>query len=116
MRQRIMINPNMTRTKYRNSITISHSPPTKMCFRASHHSITSWYTIMNMKSMNDNISNILNRNARSIRDMHIRSSSINSLETVHNQLLFQLNNHVSLEHNPKWPILDNSVTQSSRPW
>ncbi|KAI5386969.1 hypothetical protein KIW84_073205, partial [Lathyrus oleraceus] len=55
-------------------------------------------------------------NARSICNMYVCSSSINSLETVHNQLLFQLNNHVPLEHNPKWPILDNSVTQSSRPW
>lgn len=69
---------------------------------------------MNVQAMNDNIGYKLNCDACSISNVHIDSSTINCLEAVHDQLLFQLNNHVPLEHNPQGPVLDHSMAKSAR--
>ena len=114
IRQRIMIDPNMTRSKYRNSITVRHCPPPIMRRRASHQSIPGRSTVMYMQPMNNNIRNKLDRKTSPIRDMNVNSSSINCLETIHNKFLFQLNDHVAFEHNPEWRVLDDSVAQSAR--
>lgn len=66
--------------------------------------------------MNDDISNKLNRDTRSVGNVDIGATTINGLEAVHDQFLFQLNDHVSFEDNPERLVLDNSVAQSARFW
>nr|GMC97344.1 hypothetical protein CFOL_v3_00803 [Ipomoea batatas] len=66
-------------------------------------------TIMDMNPMNNNISRVVNRNARPARNVHAGPSPVNSLVRVHHQLLLQLDNHVPLESYPKRLVLDNRV-------
>lgn len=69
---------------------------------------------MNVKTVNDHIGHKLDSDATSISNVHIRPTTINGLEAIDNQFLFQLNHHVPLENNPERLILDNSMAQSSR--
>ena len=87
-----------------------------MCRRTPHHGIASGFTVMNVKTMNYNIGNILNCDAASISNVDIGTPSINSLEAVYNEFLLQLYHHVPLEDNPERPVLNNSMAQSARPW
>lgn len=68
---------------------------------------------MNMETMNDDVGDKLDSDASTVGYMDISTTTINGLETVHNQLLFQLYHHVSLEHNPQRLILDNRMAKSS---
>lgn len=104
----------MTRAKNGNGIAISHCPPTKVTWGAPHHGIASWLAVMDVQTMNDNISNILDRDASSISNVDIDPTGVNGLEAVHYELLLQFYNHVTLEHNPERLVLDNSMAQSAR--
>ena len=100
IRQRIMINPNMTRPEYGNRVTVRHRPPPVMRRRASHHSVTRPSTIMDINPMYNNIRHILDRDTRASRDRDIHASSVDGLEAVHDQLLFQDDHHVPFEYDP----------------
>lgn len=69
---------------------------------------------MDVKTVNDNVSNILDGDASSIGNVDIHPTAINGLEAVHDELLLQLYDHVPLEHNPERPVLDDSMAQSAR--
>ena len=68
---------------------------------------------MNMKTMDYNIGDKLNGNTTPIGNMNIDSSAINGLETVHDQLLLELNRHVLLEHNPERLLLNDSMAEGA---
>ena len=68
---------------------------------------------MNVKTMDDDVGDKLDSDASTVGYMDISTTTINGLETVHNQLLFQLYHHISLEHNPQRLILDNRMAKSS---
>lgn len=69
---------------------------------------------MDMETMDDHIGNKLDGDASPISDVDIHSTGINCLETVHYQFLLQFDHHVSLEHDPQRPVLDDGVTESAR--
>lgn len=68
---------------------------------------------MDVQTMDDDIGNILNCDAASISNVDIGTTAINGLEAVDNELLLQLNDHVTLENNPEGPVLNNSVTEGA---
>ena len=109
-----MVNPYMAGSKDGNGISISHGSPPKMSWRASHHGVPCGLAIMDVKTMDNDVSHKLDCDASAIGNMYIDSSSINGFETVHDEFLFQLNHHVSFEHNPKRFLLNHSMTKS--PW
>lgn len=113
MGQRIVVDPNVTRPKYGNGVTVRHCPPTIMCGGASHHGIPCGFAVMDVKTVYYDICDILDCDAASISNVNIGSSPINGLEAVHDELLRQLDHHVTLEHNPERPVLDHSVAQSA---
>lgn len=110
----IVINPYMARAKNWYGITISHCPPPIVSRWAPNHGITSGFTVVNVKTMNDHVGHKLDSDTTSIGNVHICPTTINGLEAINNQFLFQLNHHVPLEDNPERPILDSSMAQSSR--
>lgn len=71
---------------------------------------------MNVEAMDNNIGNKLDSDTSAIGNVNIVSTGINGFETVHNELLFQLYDHVAAEHNPQGLLLDNSMTNSTRLW
>lgn len=109
-----MINPNMTRPKNRDGVTISHRSPPVMRRRASNHSVTRRLTIMNMNPMDNNVRNVLNRETSTISDVNIDATTIYGFEAVHDQLLFQGYDHIAFEDDPEWLILNHGVTECSR--
>nr|GMD67845.1 hypothetical protein CR513_45203 [Ipomoea batatas] len=76
--------------------------------------ISHGFAVMNVQSMDDDIGNELDCDARPISNVDVGSTGINGLEAVHDELLLQLYNHVTLEHNPQGLLLDNSVAKSAR--
>ena len=113
IRQWIMVNPDVAWSKNRNAIPISHGPPSIMRWGASNHGVAGGLTVMNVNSMDDNICDKLDGDAGPISDMHIGTTTINCLKTVHYKLLLQSDHHVTLEHNPKRPVLDNSMAEGA---
>lgn len=71
---------------------------------------------MDVKTMDNNIGHKLDCEASTISNVNIGPTSINCLETIHDQLLFELYHHVSFEHNPERFILDDGMAQSAWPW
>lgn len=68
---------------------------------------------MDMQTMNYNVCNKLDCNAGSISNVNIGSAAINGLEAIHDELLLQLDHHVTLEDNPERLVLDDSMAQST---
>jgi hypothetical protein len=61
--------------------------------------------IVNVDPVHDDVGNKLNRQASTSCYVHVRASSVQGLETAHDQLLFQLDQHVLLEDDPQRPRL-----------
>lgn len=110
IRERAMVNPNMTPSKDRDTITVRYSPPPKVPWRASYHSVPTLLTIMDMNPMDDNVGHVLDRDTRPTRDVYGSSTTIDGFERVHDELFFEPNRHVSLEDDPEWLVLDDGVS------
>lgn len=66
-----------------------------------------------MKPVDNHIGHILNGNASTICYVDISPAPVDCFETVHDQLFFQLYDHVALEHDPERFVLDDSVAEGS---
>lgn len=111
-----MINPDMTRPENGYGVTIGHSPPAIMSWRAPDHGIASGLAVMDVKTMNNNVGDVLNGDASSICNVDIGTAAVDGLEAVHDQLLLQHYDHVPLEDNPERLVLDHSMAQGAWPW
>lgn len=67
-----------------------------------------------MQPVNNDIGHILNSNASTICYVNISPTPIDCFKTVHDQFLFQLYDHVALEHDPEGFVLDDSVAECPR--
>ena len=110
----VMVDPDMAGSENGDGITISHGAPPVMRRRAPDHSIPGGLAVMDVKSMDDDVGDELNGDARTVGDMNIVTATIYSLETVHDQLLLEGDDHVALEDDPERYILDDSVAESAR--
>lgn len=79
----------------------------------SHICVSPWFTVVNVETMDYNVRHVLNRNARPTGDMDTSATAVYGLEGIHNQFLFQSNDHVASEDDPKGFVLDDGVTESS---
>lgn len=100
IRQRIVIDPYMTRPENGDRVTVRHSPPPVMRRRASHHGVTGPPTVMDINTVDDDVRHILDRDARASSDRNVHASSVDRFEAVHDQLLTQSDHHVAFEHDP----------------
>lgn len=103
----------MLASKDGNPVTVGGSPPAGVVRRVSYITIPSLLTVMYVYAMYDDVGGIMNGNAWPPGNVNTRTPTIDRLERVHDQLLPQLNYHVSLENNPQWLILNHSVPESS---
>ena len=114
IRERVMINPDMTRPKDRDRVTVSYRSPPVMRRRASHHRVPRGLTVMDMNPMHNNVGNVLDREARAVCDVDVDAAAVDGLEAVHDQLLLQGDHHVALEDDPERLVLDHGVAERSR--
>lgn len=85
--KRVVVNPNVARSKNGDGIAISHCPPPIMRWRAPNHGIASGLAIMDVETMDDDIGHKLDCNASPIGDVDIDTSCINCLKAIHEELL-----------------------------
>lgn len=109
VRERTVINPNVASTKNRNSISIRQSPPAIVAWRVSHISIPTLLTIMYVQPMDDHIRHVLYRYAWPTSNVDARASAVDCLERVDHQLFLELDHHITLENDPQWLLLDDTV-------
>lgn len=64
---------------------------------------------MDIYAVNNDICDELDGDASTIGNVYIDTTAINCLKAVHNKLLLECDHHVSLEHNPQRPVLNDSV-------
>jgi len=69
---------------------------------------------MNMQVMNDHIANKLERETPSSSDVDVVSPSVEGLVAVHDELLLELDVHVSAEDDPERLRSDDGVAESAR--
>lgn len=115
VRQRVVVHPNVARTKDGNSITIGHGSPAVMRRGAADHGIPSGFAVMDVETVDDDIGDKLNGYAGAVGNVYGGPSTINGFEAVHYELLLESNDHVALEGDPEWFVLDDGVAESSRP-
>jgi hypothetical protein len=70
---------------------------------------------MDVNPVNDNVGHMLYRNAGTVGNVDIGSSAVNCLVTVHEELFFELDDHVPLKNDPQRLCLNNSMAQGARP-
>ena len=108
--QRAMVHPNMASSEDGNSVAVRQSPPAVMGGGVSHVGIPTSLAIVDVNTMNYNVGNILYGNAGSTSNVHICSSPINGFKRIHHELLFELDDHVTLEDDPQWLVLDDTIS------
>lgn len=88
IRQRAMINPNMLRIKDGHTITVRLSPKPRVMWRVSNVGVPRGLAIMNVNTMDNNVTNIVYSNASPISNVNTSTPSINCLEGIHQKLFF----------------------------
>lgn len=65
--------------------------------------------MMDMDVMNDDIGDVLKRNAPATGYVHVNATTIKGLIAVENELLGEVDEHVGGEHDPEGLRLDDSI-------
>lgn len=99
-RKRTMINPNITGPRYRNPVTIRFASPPNMGWTRPYISVPRRHTVMHIDIMNNDVANILNRNAPAAGDVYVGAAAVDGLVTVDNELVFELDEHVGGKDDP----------------
>ena len=100
VRQRAVVNPHVGPSENRDSVTVRCRPPPVMRRRISDVSIPSLLAVVDVDAVDDDVGHVLGSDARATGDMDVRSTAVNGLERVHDQLFFQLYDHVTCEDDP----------------
>lgn len=98
--QGAMVHPNMAPTEDGHAVAVGYGPPPEVVWGVPHHSVPSLLAIVDVESMYDNVGHVLDGNAWPTGNVHARSSAVEGLERVHDQLLLEPNRHVALENDP----------------
>ena len=61
--------------------------------------------------MNYYVRHKLYRNAAIVGNVGIVASSIDCLEAIHDELFFELDEHVTLKYDPQRPVLNDGVVE-----
>lgn len=69
---------------------------------------------MNMDPMDDDVGDVLDRQATAVGYVNVDATTIYGFEAVHDQFLLQGYHHVAFEYDPEWLVLDHGVTEGSR--
>jgi len=71
-----------------------------MCRRRSDQSVAGGFTVVNVNVVDDDVANLLNREATMAGDLDIRASSIDCLVASDDELVFEFDSHVAGEDDP----------------
>jgi hypothetical protein len=111
--KRDVVHPDVSRSKQRDTITISHSSEAIMIRGAANHGIPGRYAVMDMDSVDDDVADELDGEASTVSNVDLVPTPVDGLVAVHDELLLQSNGHVGVEDDPEWLILDDGIAKSS---
>lgn len=106
-----MVNPNIAATKDGNAITITLSPETIMCLRISDHPTLTNHDVKDLDPMDDDVLHKLHRDASTLGNVNIDTSSINGLVAVHDELLLEGDEHASSKDDPQRAVTRDRVAE-----
>lgn len=95
-----MINPDVAGIEDGDSISISHGPPSVMRRRVTNHGVAGRLAVMDMEAVDDDIGDELDSDACAISNVDVDATAIDGLKAVHEELLFESDDHVPFEHDP----------------
>jgi hypothetical protein len=105
-----MVNPDVPSCKDGNPISLTNLSIPVMLWRISYHSVSGRPTIVDVDAMNDDVCHILNGDTgATLTNVNVDATSIDRLETVHDQLFLQPDDHVSLEDDPERLCLNHTI-------
>lgn len=109
--KRDVIYPHISGTKQRDTISVGDGTPAVVCRRAADHCVSARFAVVYVDPVNDYVTNILNRDARPVCDVHIVAAAVDCLVAVHDELLLEHNRHVVGEDDPKGLCLNDGVSE-----
>lgn len=108
-----VIYPDVPGVEDTDAITVCDAPMTDMLGRAPDHGRTCGLAIVDENSVYNDVTNVLNCNAGAACDVDFCPTTIDGLVAVHDELLVELDRHVTVEGDPKWLILDHCMAKGS---
>lgn len=114
VRERAVVHPHVAGAKNGDAIPISHRPPAIVGRRATDHGVPGWLAIMDVEAVDDDVGDELDSDAGAVGDVHVGAAAVDGLEAVHDELLLEGDDHVTLEHDPEGLILDDGMPQCPR--
>ena len=113
VRNGTMVHPDVPSCEDGNPISITYCSPPSMLWRIFYHSVSWRLTVVHVDAVNDDVCHILYGDTGAVSNVDVGASSIDCLETVHNELFLELDDHISLEDDPERFCLNHSMTQSA---
>lgn len=84
-----------------------------MAGRASHHGVPCGLAVVDVESVDDDVSDVLDGDAGTAGDVNVSASAVNGLEAVHDELLLERDDHIPLEDDPERLILDDTIAEGA---
>lgn len=98
--ERAMIDPDLTRSEDGDSVAVRFCAPPIMRRARADVSLAGRDAVVNVDVVDYNIADVLERDAPSAYNVHVSTAAVDCLETVDDQLLFELDEHVAGEDDP----------------
>ncbi len=112
----VVIDPDIIGSEHVDAISVCGSSVPDMLRSAAYRGRSRRNAIVNVDPVHDDVGNELDRQASTSCYVYVRASSVQGLETVHDQLLFQLDQHVLLEDDPQRLVLYGAPPQCPWSW
>ncbi len=112
----VVIDPDILGSEDVDAISVCGSSVPDMLRSAAYRGRSRRNAIVNVDPVHDDVGNELDRQASTSCYVYVRASSVQGLETAHDQLLFQLDQHVLLEDDPQRLVLYGAPPQCPWSW
>lgn len=111
-----VINPDIPRAKYGNSIAVGFASVPDVCRTRPYVSITGRDTIVNTDVVYNHVTHVLQSYTTAAGYLDECASAVDGFVTVHYKLVFQLDLHIGCENDPERFFLDHCVPECSWSW
>lgn len=112
--ERAMIDPDLLRTENGNPIAVRSPSVSDVSRRRSDVGVPRRLAMVDVDVVYDHVRHVLQSHAPVSRDVNVGAAAVDGLVRVENELVFQLDDHVGREDDPKGFVLDDGVAESAR--
>nr|GMC56981.1 hypothetical protein BHM03_00038743 [Ipomoea batatas] len=102
------------RTVDGNAIAVAHGAEPKVVLRVSDQAAVASYNVVDVNAVDDHVLHKLEGDPGAAADVDPRSSTVDRLVALHDQLLVKPDDHVTFEDDPQRLLLYRGVTEGPR--